>query len=413
MSQPGNGLGPEVLDAAARGEPVALARALVATPSVNPELEEGGAGEEQAAHLAAGWLDGWGFHVEVPEVAPGRHNVVARLGGGSPRVLLNGHLDTVGVEGMRVPPFEAALDGERLVGRGACDMKGGVAALLAAAARVAGRGPGEGAPRTGDVAAGATGESGDAGELIVALTADEEHASLGMQALVKGGVEADAAIVCEPTGLAVMPAHKGFVWVELLFRGRAAHGSRPEVGVDAIRHAALYLASLDGYQARLLEGGSHPLLGHGSLHAGTIEGGSAPSVYPAECRLVLERRTLPDEDPVRVVEDLRAVAGELAREVEELDVEVRPGLARPGTEVSPDHPLVEGLRAALETETGRGRVEGMTAWVDAAFLNESGIPAVCFGPGSIARAHADDEWVDVEEIRVCARVLERFVRSFG
>lgn len=385
---------PEVLEAAARGEAVALARALVATPSVNPELEEGGAGEEQAAHLAAGWLDAWGFDVAVPEVAPGRYNVVARRGGGSPRVLLNGHLDTVGVEGMRVPPFEAALDGGRLVGRGACDMKGGVAALLAAAARVAA-------------------EPGDAGELIVALTADEEHASLGMQALVEEGVEADAAIVCEPTGLAVMPAHKGFVWVELLFRGRAAHGSRPEVGVDAIRHAALYLASLDGYQARLLEGGPHPLLGHGSLHAGTIEGGSAPSVYPAECRLVLERRTLPDEDPGRVVEDLRALAGELAREVEELDVEVRPGLARPGTEVSSDHPLVEGLRAALERETGQRRVEGMTAWVDAAFLNERGIPAVCFGPGSIARAHADDEWVDVEEIRICSRVLERFVRSFG
>lgn len=394
MSESGAGLGPEVLEAAVRGEPVALARALVATPSVNPRLEEAGAGEEQAARLAAGWLDGWGFDVVVPEIAPGRYNVVARLGEGSPRVLLNGHLDTVGVEGMSVPPFEAALDGGRLVGRGACDMKGGVAALLAAAARVAGK-------------------PGDAGELIVVLTADEEHASLGMQALVEEGVEADAAIVCEPTGLAVMPAHKGFVWVELLFRGRAAHGSRPEVGVDAIRHAALYLASLDGYQARLLEGGSHPLLGHGSLHAGTIEGGSAPSVYPAECRLVLERRTLPDEDPGRVVEDLRALAGELAREVEELDLEVRPGLARPGTEVPSDHPLVEGLRAALERETGQGRVEGMTAWVDAAFLNERGIPAVCFGPGSIARAHADDEWVDVDEIRICARVLERFVRSFG
>lgn len=415
MSGTDGGAGGDVVHAAARGEPVALARALVSTPSVNPELEEGGAGEERIAHLAAGWLDGWGFDVAVPEVSPGRFNVVARYGRGAPRLLLNGHLDTVGVEGMTVPPFDAPVEAGRLVGRGACDMKGGVAALLAAAARLAGAA--EGAAEEGGAGGGVRNAGAAAaplpGELIVALTADEEHASLGMQALVEAGVEADAAVVCEPTGLAVMPAHKGFVWVELLFRGRAAHGSRPEEGVDAIRHAALYLASLEDYRLRLLESDPHGLLGHGSLHAGTIAGGSAPSVYPAECRLVLERRTLPAEDEGRVAEDLRAAAEALGSEVEALDVEVRPGLARPGTEVDAGHPLVTGLRAALEAEGVEGRVEGMTAWVDAAFLNEAGVPAVCFGPGSIARAHTADEWVDVEEIRVAARVLERFVRSWG
>ncbi len=384
----------EVRERAARGDPVALTQALVSLPSVNPALEAGGAGEGAVAAQSARWLAEWGFQVDMPEPLPGRPNVVARHEGGisGPVLLLNGHMDTVGVDGMTVPPFEGRLAEGRVVGRGACDMKAGVAALLSAAKALA--------------------AEGHAGELVVALTCDEEHASAGMAALVEGGIRADAAVVCEPTDLAIMPAHKGFVWIEVDVHGRAAHGSRPEEGVDAIRHAARYLVELDELDRRLAEGPRHPLLGHGTVHAGTIAGGSAASVYPASCSLVLERRTLPGESPAQVMAEQHAVLERVRAVVPGFDATLRQGLARPGTEVPADHPLVEGLRAAGRGQGVSGALAGMTAWVDAAFLNEAGIPAVCFGPGSIAQAHAADEWVAVDQIPACAAVLADFGRWF-
>ncbi len=383
-----------ILEDAHGGDPVALARALVATPSVNPVIEESGTGEAAVAELTAGWLRAWGLSVETSEVAAGRWNVVGRLEGDDvgPTLLLNGHMDTVGVAGMSVDPFGAELKDGRLWGRGSCDMKGGVAALLAATAKVA-RDP-------------------LAGALVVALTADEEHASLGMEALIRSGMRADAAVVCEPTGLAVMPAHKGFVWVEANFRGRAAHGSRPDAGVDAIEHAGRYLAALGALRSRLQTEEPHPILGHGSFHAGTIDGGSAPSVYPDACRLVLERRTLPGESAAGVMDEFQAVLDDMAAEVPELDAKLTQGLARPATEITKDSPLVAGLLAACAAEGVDPMLAGMTAWVDAAFLNQAGTPAVCFGPGSIAQAHSADEWIDPSEIVTCAAVLERFSRDY-
>jgi acetylornithine deacetylase len=375
-------------EAARGGDPVALTRLLVSVPSVNPTLAPGGAGEVEIAALCASLLEGWGLDTRVDEVAPGRCNVVARLEGEGPTLLLNGHLDTVGVEGMTVSPFAGALEGGRIVGRGACDMKGGVAALMAAAHRLA--------------------STARRPEIVVALTADEEHASVGMDALVRSGVRADLAVVCEPTSLKVMPAHKGFVWIEAIFRGRAAHGSRPDQGVDAIRHAALYLAALDGYAEELRGREAHALLGHASFHAGTITGGTAESVYPDRCELLLERRTLPGEGTEDVVGEFQRALDALHQREPELSAHLEMTLDRPGTEVPSGSVLVQGLLKASEAHGVEGGVEGMTAWVDAAFLNEAGIPAVCFGPGSIAQAHSADEWIDVGEIRACADVLESF-----
>ena len=387
----------EVTTPASGGDPVAMTRAMVAIPSVNPALEAGGDGEEAMARLTAGWLRSWGFETRVYEVLPGRPNVVATLGAGvdSARTLiLNGHLDTVGVQGMQVDPFGGDSGAGRVVGRGAADMKGGLAAVLAAA-RSWSREPGP-------------------GRLVVALTCDEEHASEGMRRLVEDpDLRADAAVVAEPTSLAVMPAHKGFAWVEVTFGGRAAHGSRPEVGVDAIRHAAAFLQEMDVLDVALQSGDPHPLLGHGSFHVGTIRGGSAWSVYPDRCTVTLERRTLPGETEDGFLAEVERALARTQERVPGLAAAARLDLVRPATEVPEDHSLVTELLAEVGAGAGdAARVDGMTAWVDAAFLNQAGIPAVCFGPGSIAQAHAADEWADEREIIAAADILGRFVGRF-
>lgn len=387
--------GADALERARAGDPVALARLLVSIPSVNPVLEPGGAGEADVARAAARLLRAWGLEVEVREVAPGRPNVLARLPGTGPSLLLNGHLDTVGVAGMTVDPFGATLTDSRLTGRGACDMKGGVAAILAAAHRLSTEDPASHAP------------------LLVALTADEEHASLGMERLVEEPLGAAMAIVCEPTALTVMPAHKGFVWIRGSFRGRAAHGSRPELGVDAIRHAALWLARLEALRARYGATAPHALLGRPSFHAGTIRGGSAASVYPDGCELVVECRTLPGTSPSAVLEDFRRALDELRAGDPTIEADIEVALERPGSDVPADAPVVRALLAALERLGRPAELRGMSAWVDAAFLNRAGIPAVCFGPGDIEQAHTADEWIDTEEIRVCADVLVEVARDLA
>jgi acetylornithine deacetylase len=387
----------EVLSRARAGDPIALLRVLVATPSVNPELDPRGAGEKNIARLVAGFMEGWGLQVDLDEVAPGRYNVVGRLGGPPYPLLLNGHLDTVGTASMTTPPFGAAESGGRVHGRGSADMKGGLASILAAVARVARQG----------------GSRSGAGSVLVAFTADEEHASVGMQSLIASGLasEARAAVVAEPTGLAVMPAHKGFLWLTLESEGRAAHGSRPDRGVDAIRGAALYLAELEGLRTELASRPPHPLLGHASFHAGTIEGGEGASVYPAHCRMVLERRTLPQERPDQVLGEFMEVLGRLHARSDVKNLRLEPGLFRPGSEVPAHGDEVRAVLRAIESGGVPGRVEGMSAWVEAAYLNDAGLPAVCFGPGLIEDAHSDDESVSIEQVQQAADVFERMVRG--
>jgi len=384
-------LNADILELARVGDPIALTCALVSTPSVNPQLEEGGSGEQEAAVLVAEWLDSWGLDTRITEISPNRFNVIGKLEGEGPTLLLNGHLDTVGVGGMTVPPFDAKVKGGRIWGRGSCDMKAGLAAILAATNRLT--------------------EEGPRPNLIVAMTADEEHASLGMCALADSSPSADLAIVTEPTRLAVMPAHKGFLWVRAVFKGRAAHGSRPDLGIDAIRHAALYVSALDDYGEQLTSRPAHPLLKYGSVHAGTIQGGSAASVYPDACEIVLERRTMPGERPEKVLQEFQRILDELSEREGDVSASLEQTLERPGTEVPEDSRLVQGLLKAGQKHGIPPAVEGMTAWVDAALLNEIGIPAVCYGPGDIAQAHSADEWVELGQIEKCADVLESFARD--
>jgi acetylornithine deacetylase len=377
----------------APGDARALTRALVKIDSRNPTLAPGAPGEAECAHLLRGVLDAWGFRTELHDAAPGRPNLVARIGGGTGRSLMfNGHLDVVGTEGMIHSPFTAEERDGRMYGRGSADMKGGIAAMCAAAYNAASAGIG--------------------GEIVIAAVADEEYESLGTRALVARGVRADAAVVTEPTRLAIMPAHRGFVWLEVEITGRAAHGSRWDIGVDAIRHAGLLLAELDRVDSEVLPLRTHPLLGRGSLHASLIEGGIGMSTYPDRCLLKLERRSIPGETAAEVVAEVERACAVVRSRRPSFVAEVRLLVTQGPSDVAVDSPLVRGLAEALDQCGEAAPVEGMSAWTDAALLNEAGIPAVCFGPGDISLAHAAEEYIPLDEIDRATAVMTAFARSW-
>jgi acetylornithine deacetylase len=372
---------------AAPGDARALARALVRIDSRNPALAAGAAGEGACAQALRDVLDAWGFRTELHDAAPGRPNLIARIGdaAGGRSLMFSGHLDVVGVDGMVHAPFLAEERDGRIYGRGAADMKGGIAAMCAGAWRAA--------------------RSGVRGELIVAATADEEFESIGTRAMLDRGIRADAAIVGEPTCLWIMPAHRGFVWIEVEVMGHAAHGSRWDIGVDAIRHAALLLAELDRVDAEELPARTHPLLGRGSLHASFIEGGIGMSTYPDRCVVRLERRTLPGESSDDVLAEVeRACLSVRARRPTFL-ASVRVLLSQGPSDVAVDSPVVRSLSDAVVGAGETVRIEGMSAWTDAALLNAAGIPAVCFGPGDISLAHAAEEYIPLDEIDRATAVL--------
>jgi acetylornithine deacetylase len=373
------------------GDAVALTRELVRIDSRNPTLVAGAPGEARVARALAAVLEAWGFRVELRDAVPGRPNVIARVGGARPdsrSLMLNGHLDVVGVEGMVHPPWIATENDGRLFGRGSSDMKAGVAAMCAAAAR----------------AVSASGGTLD-GEIIIAGVVDEEYSSLGTRALVADGVRADAAIVTEPTKLAIMPAHKGFVWMDVVVQGHAAHGSRWDVGIDAIRYAGLLLAALDAIDSDLLPAREHPLLGRPSLHASTIAGGVGLSTYPDRCQFTIERRTIPGEATAVVLREIEEAFDRVRARRPDLRATAALLFEQPPSDVSLEAPIVRALDGAIRACGEEVNVTGMSAWTDAAILNEAGIPAICFGPGDIALAHAAEEYVRVDEIERATLVL--------
>ena len=370
---------------------VALTRALVEIDSRNPTLSPDGPGERNVALALGKTLEKWGFSVSLSESAPERTNLVARLGpADTPAMMFAGHLDTVGVEGMTHDPFSGDISDGRLYGRGSCDMKSGLASMCVGALR-AHRRAGDSAKR----------------QIVIAAVADEEYESLGMRALLDSGMTAECAVLTEPTRLAICPAHRGFVWVEIAFAGRAAHGSRYDVGIDAIRHAGLVLAELDQLEAGPLHTRSHALLGRPSLHASTIVGGIGMSTYPDRCILRIERRTIPGESDQTALDEVNAACDRVRARRPELDTSVRLIAAQEPSDVAPDATVVKALEAALKAEGMPAPVEGLSAWTDAALLNAAGISAVCFGPGDIALAHAAEEFVPVDEIEKATAVLER------
>src|SRR5436190_4219395 len=366
-----------------------LLRELVAINSVNPSLVPGAPGETAIAEAIAVHLRGIGLDVEIQPVVPGRANVIGVLEGrGRGRsLMLCGHVDTVGVEGMTAPFDPIEKDG-RLYGRGAQDMKGGVAAMIDAARQVAE----EGFP---------------AGRLVVAAVVDEEYASLGADALVTRW-RADGAVVTEPTDMQIAIGHKGFAWYQVETRGRAAHGSRPREGRDAIVRMGRVLAELEKLDRRLQSRPAHPLLGTASLHASTIEGGRELSSYPDWCGLKLERRTISGEAESAVTGELEAILEMLRAEDADFGATLTPLFARPAYEVAPDHALPRALGKAAGTT--RPPV-GMSFWTDAAVLGSAGIPSVLFGPGG-AGLHSIEEYVEIDDVLRCRDALAALARGW-
>ncbi len=357
---------------------------LVAINSINPDLVPGAAGEAAIADFIADWLRAAGLEVHVEEARPGRPNVVgiARGTGGGRSLLLNGHIDTVGVAGMS-EPFTPRVREGKLYGRGAYDMKGGVAACMVAAAEAARR----------DLR----------GDVIMTAVMDEEYAGLGTLAVAER-YRADGAIVAEPTELQLVVAHKGFVWLEAETQGVAAHGSRPHLGVDAIAKMGGVLAGLERLAAELAQRPPHPLLGPPSVHASTIRGGGEWSTYPDRCTLAIERRTLPGETGDDAEAELRAIVEKCAAADPAFRAVVRRDLARSPLETPAGAAILATVQQAAAGALGRPvEPAGVSFWTDAASLHEAGIPTVLFGPLG-AGAHAAEEWVDLASVRSCAEV---------
>jgi len=335
---------------------------LVRIESVNPDLVASGSGEAKIARFVAGWLAEAGLDVAVIEPVPGRPSVVGvRHGSGGGRsLMLNAHMDTVGAGGMADAFTPVVRDG-RVYGRGAYDMKASLAAIMLTARR---------APKL-------------KGDLIITAVADEEVASIGTSAVVER-YKADYCIVTEPTELRLCLAHKGFVWWEVETTGVAAHGSRADIGVDAIAKMGPVLTRVLDLENTLRASPRHPLLGTGSIHASLINGGQELSTYPARCVLKIERRTIPGEDVTGEIPGARMI------------------LERAPSELAPDHPLA----VAVSEAAGGPEQIGVAYWMDMALTNGAGIPTVAYGPIGEG-AHADVEWVDVKSVEQCVEVYLR------
>ncbi len=349
-----------------------LTAALVRIDSRNPELDPAGPGEGPLAEFVTGWLREAGLEVTVDEAAPGRPNVVgiARGSGGGRSLMLNAHMDTVGVAGMD-DPFGGRIEQGRVHGRGAYDMKGSLAACMLAGARAA--------------------RLGLRGDVVVTAVSDEEVASVGTEAIARL-YRADAAIVTEPTEERLALAHRGFAGFIIDVAGRAAHGSRPDLGIDAIALMGGVLVRLRELDERLRAGPGHALLGTGSLHASLIEGGQEYSSYPASCRLTGERRTIPGETDDLVRSEIEALLGELHGSCEVT-------MTRPPFETAPDAEVAD----LVARHAGAPEIVGVPFWADSALLQAAGIPTVLYGPTGEG-AHAEVEWVDAASLERCLEV---------
>ena len=368
---------------------------LVAIDSVNPDLAPGGAGEAQIADYIAAWGRAKHLDVLVQATVPGRPNVILRApgSGGGKALMLNAHTDTVGVAGMDAP-FSPDIRAGRLYGRGAYDMKSGLAAcmltLLAA----------QSLPLRGDV--------------LLSAVADEEYGSIGSEALIADWARwpADAVLIAEPTALDISIAHRGFVWLDIETLGSAAHGSLPEQGIDAIAKMGGVLVALAALDEKMRAEPTHALLGSGSLHASIIQGGEEISMYPARCQLLVERRTIPGEDDALVLAQAQGILDGCAAVDSDFQAKVQATFSRPPFAIDAAHPLVQELQAVAAAHLGRKpALIGSSWWMDSALFAAAGVPTVVLGPAG-AGAHAREEWVELESVARCQAIYTQLAAAF-
>ena len=371
---------------------IKLLSELVAINSVNPSLVPGAQGETAVANFVAAELKKIGMDTQVIDVLPGRPNVIGTLRSmrKGRTLILCGHLDTVGIHDESL--LTAIEKDGRLYGRGAVDMKAGVAAMIDAARRVA---------ETGGL---------PAGELIIAAVMDEEYTSLGAEALART-IKADAAIVTEQTDLAIGIAHKGFTWVEIETRGIAAHGSKHLEGRDAIIRMGRVLHRLERLDRELQSREPHPLLGSPSLHASLIRGGSELSTYPDLCSLKIERRTVSGEDTGTALQEVQNILERLRLEDPDLIFSAKMIFDRLPYETPIDSALPGVLESAMKKFGLPPERRGMSYWADAAILGHAGIPTVLFGPGGEG-AHSPDEYVKIDDVIACRDILAECASRF-
>ncbi len=368
---------------------------LIRIESVNPSLSDKGGGESEIAQYIGEYLKKMGLDVHYQEVEKNRINVIGILKGtgGGQSIMLNGHTDTVSVERMGIDPFDPENKDGRIYGRGSFDMKSGMAAQIMAVQSII--------------------ESGNIlkGDVILTFVADEEYASIGTEAILKE-YTANAAIICEPTNLDIIISHKGFAWIRIEIFGRAAHGSMPEKGIDAIVKAGKVLTEIENLGKNGLTQKEHPLLGSPSIHASLISGGIEISTYPDYCKIELERRNLPGEDRKAMSEEIQTVLQDIQSKDNQFKADFEVFFFRPAFEISQEQPIVKSLSHAYERIQGeKPQFKGMGGWIESALLAEAGIPTVIFGPSGEG-AHASIEYVDFDSVIATTEILIESIIDF-
>jgi acetylornithine deacetylase/succinyl-diaminopimelate desuccinylase family protein len=384
--------------------------ALVAIPSVNP-MGRALSGPEYLEHRVTEWLQAFFERLGLPwqrqTVEPRRDNIIARFDGdpgpadSGQIILLEAHQDTVPVDGMTIDPWRPTVRDGRLYGRGSCDIKGGMTAMLGTLARAVEERP---HPRP---------------TILMACTVNEEHGYSGAQALTRLWTEPggdsifprppDAAVVAEPTNLDVVVAHKGAVRWRCHTHGRAAHSSQPQLGDNAIYKVARVVAALENY-ARDVPAlqAAHPLCGRATLSVGVISGGLSVNTVPARATIEIDRRVIPGEDPdaaYQQVIDYVARRTELGAAIEH----ERPYLEGRALADGPNNEIASRLVAAARGVRSQATQIGVPFGTDAATIALAGVPSVVFGPGSIDQAHTADEWLAVDELEQASEILYRFI----
>ncbi len=371
-----------------KGEISTLLCQLISIPSINPEfVEDKNSNEQEIATYIYNWLTARHIKAAIEEVVPGRPNVYAEIGSDDgPTLCLCAHIDTVGVQEMTISPFEPTIEGNRIYGRGSCDMKGGLAAVLSAAAALS--------------------TQSFSGKLILALVCDEEYSSIGADDFVKKH-HADACILTEPSQLDLVTAHKGFLWGKVTLAGKSAHGSRWDIGDSAISKVGALLVELDKFDKTILRKRVDDLVGPASMHVSLIHGGTGVSTYASECTIHLERRTLPSEDPFSIQTELESVIQKAAP-----DAKVEWYFSRPSFACDPNEAIVSCVKEVFQTVMGREpKTVGWGVWTDAAIFQQAGIPTVNIGPIGFG-LHEPVEWVDLDSVVKTTEILFEAAVSF-